>query len=154
MKNLKTVVSALAVVGLGAVAFAGEATKADAAKPAKSAEKAATMKTWTVTGKLASISSDTKSLKVTETAKGPDGKEMTKEVEIWWSDTTKLMWKNEKKTAATNADLKAGAEVTIKAEANAEGKPVATEIWFHPEKAAMAAPASKTEDKKPATEKK
>ena len=143
--SLKSVAMALAVASLGTVAFASEKAKPADAK--HTMEKTGEMKGMTITGKVVSCSTESNSCKISETTKAADGKETTKETEVWWSDTTKLAWKNEKMTAATTTDLKAGTEVTIKYEHNKDHKAVATEIWLHPAMATGAATMPTTEKK-------
>ena len=152
MKNLKTYVSALAVSSVSTLVLAGSpaATTAPAAdattKTADSlkpqADAARTMaKTETISGKVVSVNADARTIKLASSMKGADGKETSKEVELTWSETTKLAWKNDKMTAATATDLKMGTEITVKSEAR-DGKTVASEIWLHPV-AAAAQPATK-----------
>lgn len=128
MKNtLKVALGALAVLSLSTLTFATPDTAATGTAPT-----AAAAKTETLTGKVTTVNADKSSFKMTVTSKGTDGKEASKEVELWWTDKTTLSWKNEAKTAATKTDLKSGAEVTVKAEQNKDGNWVATELWFHP----------------------
>lgn len=159
MKSIKTFVSALAILGLSSLVLASSTTDsaasaakttADAAKTAADAAKTASTavastapaaKLEPVTGKVVSVDAAAKTFKVSYAKMGADGKATTSEAELNWVENTKLAWKNEKMTAATATDLKAGAEVTIKTE-NKDGKLVASEIWFHPA-ATTAQPAAK-----------
>ena len=95
--------------------------------------KAEPVQTFTaVIGKVTSVNPGAKVFKVASVLKGADGKEMSKQVDVRWSDRTQFIWKTKEKRVAAPSDLKVGTQVVVRTKAQAGGKLVATEVWVQP----------------------
>lgn len=121
MRSSKSVVSLALAVGIGALIAVG-GTSAYAASGSKTATAAP--KGEAISGQIDSVNVVAKVLTI---------KDKGKEIQVIWTDTTKLAWKSGKgkPEPATVADLKAGEHVSIRAEKMAGGKYTATSIWIH-----------------------
>lgn len=121
MRRSKSVASLVLAVGVGAlmVLWAG-LSHADAGSKASAAGKMMEK----IFGQIDSVSVDSKLLTI---------KEKDKEVQVIWTDATKVAWKSgkAKPEATTAADLKAGEHVSVRAEKTADGKLDATSIWIY-----------------------
>jgi hypothetical protein len=131
MSRCKAVLSLVLAVGIGALIATG-VTSTYAATGSKTV--AAGPKGEAISGQVDSVNVVGKVLTI---------KDKGKEIQVVWTDTTKLAWKvgKEKPEPATVADLKAGEHVSVRGEKIADGKYTATSIWIHK---AMEHPAKET----------
>jgi hypothetical protein len=121
MHRSKSVASLVLMVGIGALIALGVAS-AYAAPGGKTAS--AGHGGGAISGQIESVNADGKALTI---------KDKGKDVQVTWTDATKLAWKagKGKPEAATAADLKAGEHVSVRGEKAADGSYTATSIWIH-----------------------